>query len=96
MFVGFVTVSLETYFQKLIERVESTDVVQNDGKDKDGFYKPTRTLLLRHLELLKDLHDKPLARDRVRDAWKYVVETVPPEWLIMSAEQRAEMKKILG
>ncbi|MBX3021479.1 MAG: hypothetical protein KF799_07345 [Bdellovibrionales bacterium] len=88
--------SLEAYFTQLLERVESTDDVQNNGKNKDGFYLPTRTLLLRHLNLLKDLHAKPGAKAMLRDAWQFVVEHLPPEWLILNEKQKAEIKKMLS
>ena len=57
--------NLKTYFEKLIEQVDASDI-NNQGKDKSGFFKPTRTVLLRHLNLLKDLHDKPLAKQMVK------------------------------
>lgn len=88
--------ALKAYFDSLLARVESGEEIQNDGKDKDGFYKPTRTLLLRHLQMLRDLHAKPLAKPMLKDAWKFVVETVPPEWLVLSDEQKAELKKMLS
>lgn len=75
--------------------MEQSDEIQNDGKDKNGFYKPTRTLVLRHLNLLKDLHAKPNAREMVRGAWASVVEILPPEWLALSETEKAELKKTL-
>lgn len=87
--------SLEKYFTDLLAKIENSDRVENNGKDENGFYLPTRTLLIRHLNLLKDLHSKPGARAMVRDAWKFVVEHAPPEWLILNPEQKAELKKIL-
>lgn len=86
---------LESYFSRIIEKVESTDVIKNDGKDKNGFYLPTRKLVLRHLGLLRDLHAKPLARAQVKDAWAFVVENVPPEWLVLSEAEKAELSAIL-
>lgn len=85
---------LGEYFQKLIVKVEASDI-QNNGKDENGFYKPTRALLLRHLTLLKDLHGKPLAKPMVRSSWQFVVDNVPPEWLVLSAEQKILLKKML-
>jgi hypothetical protein len=54
--------SLQNYFEKLIQRVEESEEISNAGKDEGGFYKPTRTILLRHLNILKDLHSKPLLK----------------------------------
>lgn len=87
--------SLKDYFTGLIERVESSDEIHNGGTDKDGFYKPRRTVLLQKLNILRDLHAKPLARPMVRDAWKQVVEELPPEWLVLEADDKAELMKIL-
>jgi hypothetical protein len=86
--------SLENYFRKLIQKVEDSDI-SNQGKDKDGFFKPTRTILLRHLQLLKDLHGKPLAKNMTKASWQYVVENVPPEWLVLTSEEKAELKEML-
>lgn len=88
--------SLTQYFQGLIDKVESSETIQNNGKDDNGFYKPTRTLALRHLQMLKDLHAKPGARDMVRVAWEFVVKTLPPEWLTLTNPQKEELKKILA
>ncbi|KHD87858.1 MAG: hypothetical protein OM95_12730 [Bdellovibrio sp. ArHS] len=89
--------SLEKFFQGLIQKVEqSEDVVTNAGKDAEGFYKPTRTILLRHLNLLKDLHGKPLAKPMVLASWKYAVEHLPPEWLVPEPEDRDALKSLLG
>lgn len=88
--------SLDKFFGDLIKRVEESDIVTNAGKDNEGFYKPTRTILLRHLNLLKDLHGKPLAKQMVQASWKYVVEHLPPEWLVPEAGDREELKKILS
>jgi hypothetical protein len=87
--------SLETYFKDLIAKVENSEEITNAGKDAEGFYKPTRTILLRHLNLLKDLHQKPLAKPMLQASWKYVVEQVPPEWLILEGEDKMALKKIL-
>lgn len=86
--------SLENYFKKLIAKVEESDI-SNQGKDKDGFFKPTRTILLRHLNLLKDLHAKPLAKQMTKASWQYVIENIPPEWLILTPEEKTELKKML-
>lgn len=85
---------LKAYFEQLIKKVEASQV-SNQGKDKDGFFKPTRELVLRHLQLLKDLHEKPLARPMVKDSWKFVVEHVPPELLVMTEAQKTALKEIL-
>lgn len=86
--------ALEPYFEALIKRVEESDI-GNNGKDKNGFFKPTRTVILRQLHLLKDLHDKPRGRKMVLDAWKGVVQELPPDWLILNPEQKAELREIL-
>ena len=86
--------SLQDYFVGLIARVEASDI-QNNGTDKDGFYKPTRALLLRHLNVMKDLHGKPLAKPMLKASWKFVVEHLPPDWLVLSESDKAELKKIL-
>lgn len=86
--------NLKDYFTLLIKKVEESDL-SNQGKDKDGFFKPTRELVLRHLTLLRDLHTKPLAKAMLKDSWKFVVEHVPPEWLILTPEQKQEIKKML-
>ena len=87
--------SLENYFKDLISKVENSDEITNAGKDAEGFYKPTRTILLRHLNLMKDLHQKPLAKPMLKASWKYIVEMVPPEWLVLEGDEKAELKKIL-
>ncbi len=87
--------SLSHYFSNLIDRVEASEEITNSGKDENGFYKPTRTVLLRNLQLLKDLHAKPLAHKMVKAAWEAVVKDLPPEWLILSDEDKQELKKIL-
>ena len=89
------TMDLLDYFSSLLSRVEASPEIQNNGKDDNGFYLPTRTLLLRHLNLLKDLHAKPGAQAMVRDSWSFVVQHLPPEWLVLSETQRLEMKRIL-
>ncbi|MBC7370398.1 MAG: hypothetical protein H7326_02470 [Bdellovibrionaceae bacterium] len=87
--------SLEKYFIDLINKVENSDEITNAGKDAEGFYKPKRTILLRHLNLMKDLHQKPLAKPMLKASWKYIVEMVPPEWLVLDGEEKTELKKIL-
>ena len=87
--------SLDQYFSKLIQQVEGSELVTNQGKDQNGFFKPTRTIVLRHLKMLKDLHQKPLAKPMLREAWKVVVESLPPEMLVMSEDEKAALKKIL-
>jgi hypothetical protein len=87
--------SLDEYFNSLIAKVESSDI-QNDGKDENGFYKPTRALLLRHLTLLRDLHSKPLAQPMLRASWSNVVKHMPPEWLVLTETQKNDLKKMLG
>ncbi len=88
--------SLTDYFTRLIRRVEESDEIHNGGKDKDGFYKPTRNVILQKLNLLRDLHAKPLARPMVRDAWKEVVEELPAEWLVLTDTEKDELRKILS
>lgn len=87
---------LTDYFKKLLERVESTDDVSNAGKDKDGFYFPTRSALLQKLNMLKDLNANERARPMLRSAWEFVVETLPPEWLVMTTAEKTALKKMLG
>jgi hypothetical protein len=87
--------SLDTYFTSLIERLEASEI-QNNGKDKGGFFEPTRAMLLQRLSLLRDLHGKPQAKPMLKTAWQYVVEHAPPEWLVLSEEDKKELKKILG
>ena len=91
--------NLTGYFSHLIERVESSDI-QNNGKDDDGFFKPTRAVLLQRLHLLRDLHvnvqKSAHAKTMVRSAWKYIVENLPPEWLVLDQNQRQLLKKILA
>ena len=86
--------SLENYFTALIDRVEASDM-QNNGTDKNGFFKPTRVVILRHLHLLKDLHKKPNAKPMLQASWKYVVENLPLEWLVISDEDKKELSSIL-
>jgi hypothetical protein len=88
--------TLKDYFTSLIQKVESSDAIHNGGKDESGFYKPTRTIILQKLNLLRDLHAKPLARPMVRDAWKEVVNALPPEWLILEEPLRSELRAIVA
>jgi len=88
--------SLTPYFEKLLARVEQAPEISNAGKDKDGFYFPTRSALLQKLNMLKDLNQNVRAKPMLKAAWQYVVETVPPEWLVMSAEEKSELKKMLA
>ncbi|WP_413586792.1 hypothetical protein [Bdellovibrio sp. HCB274] len=88
--------SLEQFFTDLIKKAENSEEITNAGKDEGGFYKPTRTILLRHLQLLKDLHQKPLAKPMLRQSWEYVTEHVPAEWLVPTDKSdREELKKML-
>lgn len=87
--------TLEQYFSELIAKVESSEVVTNQGKDKDGFFQPTREVLLQKLNMMRDLHAKPLAKPMLKSAWAFVVENLPPEMLILGAEEKAQLKKIL-
>ena len=88
--------SLDQYFRNLIERVENSDEIHNGGKDKDGFYKPTKTIVLRNLNLLKDLHAKPAAAPMVKAAWEVIIKELPSEWLVLSNEEKTELKRILA
>lgn len=88
--------SLDNYFSSLIKRVEESEEIHNGGKDDNGFYKPTRSLLLRNLNLLKDLHTKPGAKAMVQKAWEQVSSDLPSEWLVLKADEKAELKKILS
>ena len=87
--------TLEQYFSELIAKVEASEAITNQGKDKDGFFQPTREVLLQKLNMLRDLHAKPLARPMLKTAWAFVVENLPPEMLILGAEEKAQLKKIL-
>lgn len=86
--------NLHSYFSRLIEQVENSEM-SNQGKDENGFFKPTRAIVLRNLNLLRDLHDKPRARQMVQTAWKIVVKELPPEWLILTEDLRKELQNIL-
>ncbi|MES2856640.1 MAG: hypothetical protein V4692_12290 [Bdellovibrionota bacterium] len=86
---------LTKYFDHLLQKVEASDI-DNGGKDDNGFYRPTRSILIQKLNMLKDLHASPGAKPMLKDAWKVVTETLPPEWLVLSDEDKAEMKRILS
>ena len=87
--------TLDEYFSGLIDRLEQSDI-GNNGKDKDGFFMPKRAVLLQKLSLLRDLHAKPGAKQMVRDAWQFVSETLPPDWLVLDPDAKAELEKVLG
>jgi hypothetical protein len=87
--------TLDDYFSSLIEQVQASDKITNQGKDKEGFFLPTREVLLRNLNMLKDLHAKPLAKPMLRSAWAFVVENMPPEMLVLDPEQKVLLKKML-
>lgn len=87
---------LKGYFTRLIERVENSEEIHNGGTDENGFYKPTKTVLLQKLSLLRDLHAKPLARPMVKDAWREVVKLLPPEWLVLDVAAKAELLNIIS
>lgn len=87
--------SLTNYFQTLIDKVEASDEITNAGKDKDGFFSPTRTILLTHLHKLRDLHAKPFAKPMLKDSWEFITEHLPPEWLVLNQDEKAELKAML-
>ena len=87
--------ALDAYFADLLQKIDASDI-QNNGKDDNGFYKPTRELLIRHVTLLKDLHAKPLARPMVKSSWAFVVANAPPEWLILNPDDKAALREMLG
>jgi hypothetical protein len=87
---------LTHYFANLLKRVEDSGEISNAGKDKDGFYFPTRSALIQKLNMLKDLNENPRAKAMLIPAWEYVVETVPPEWLVMNATEKAALRKMLS
>lgn len=86
---------LEDYFQALIKRVEEVEI-EYRNKDKDGFFEPTRVILLQKLQMLKDLYPNQNARPMLKKAWQYVVANLPPEWLVLNDEEKVELKKILS
>lgn len=86
---------LDQFFADLIHKVENSEEITNQGKDGSGFYKPTRTIVLRHLNLLKDLHTKPRAKEMLRASWTAIVEILPAEWLILSKEDGEALREIL-
>ena len=71
------------------------ELIANAGKDAEGFYKPIRTILLRHLQLLKDLHEKPLAKPQLKASWREVVQHLPPEDLLPPVEVQDQLKRML-
>ena len=87
--------SLKTYFEALLQKVEASEVITNAGKDDNGFYKPKRTILIRHLNLLIDLHDKPRAKEMVKKSWETVQAEVPLEWLVLNESEKTALKEIL-
>lgn len=87
---------LTTYFANLLERVEASPEISNAGKDKDGFYFPTRSALIQKLNMLKDLNQNARAKPMLKSAWGYVVEILPPEWLILTADEKSAIKKMLN
>ena len=87
--------SLDHYFDSLIKKVETSEL-DNQGKDDKGFFLPTRKVLLENLQMLKDLHAKPMAKPMLQTAWKFVTEHLPSEWLILSEKEKTELRKILG
>ncbi len=88
--------TLEKYFSDLIAKVEGSSDITNQGKNKDGFFLPTRSVLLKHLNVLKDLHAKPLAKPMVKDAWSFVVENLPPEMLVLSPVLIIQIRAMLS
>lgn len=86
---------LESYFNSLLKKIEESDI-GNNGKDEGGFFKPTRTLLVRHVTLLRDLHKKPNAKPMLKSSWQFIVENAPPEWLVLSPEQKSQLTEILN
>jgi hypothetical protein len=88
--------ALASYFDSLIKRVESSDAISNQGKDRDGFFLPTRSVLLQKLNMLRDLYDRPAAKPMLKGAWAYVVEHLPPEWLVLEKDQQDELKQLLS
>lgn len=87
--------SLTEFFNSLIAKVEASEEITNAGKDEGGFYRPTRTIILRNLTMMRDLHAKPLAKPMLKGAWASLSKDLPAEWLIPSASDAAELKKIL-
>lgn len=87
--------SLDTYFNSLIQKVEASDL-NNQGTDDQGFFLPTRTAVLQNLRMLKDLHGKPMAKPMLKTAWKFVSENLPSEWLILTEDEKTELRKILS
>jgi hypothetical protein len=90
-----VAMKLEEYFTSLIDRLEESEI-GNNGKDKDGFFMPKRAVLLQKLSLLRDLYANPGAKPMVQDAWRFVSENLPAEWLVLDSRAKAELKKVLA
>lgn len=88
--------ALDKFFQDLINKVEAAPEISNQSTDKNGFYKPRKTIVLRHLHLLRDLHAKPMAKEMLKSSWRSIAEELPPEWLIPDPEDRETLKKILS
>lgn len=89
--------SLRSFFEELARKVEASEVVSNLGRDEQGFFKPKKTVVLRHLNLLRDLHEKPRARPMLKASWEAVVAELPPEWLIIASDNdRRRWREILG
>lgn len=87
--------ALTQYFTELLEKVEASDL-DNQGKDENGFFRPTRSIVIQKLNILKDLHASPGAKPMVKDAWKVVTEVLPAEWLVLDDKDKAELKRILS
>ncbi len=87
--------ALSQYFSQLLAKVEASDL-DNAGKDDNGFFRPTRSIVIQKLNILKDLHASPGAKPMVKDAWKTVTEILPAEWLVLEDEDKAELKRILS
>ena len=85
---------LKNYFQNLLNRLEHSEI-QNNGKDRNGFFEPTRDMLFQRLSILRDLHGKENAKPMVKTAWDYVVAHVPPDWLVLTEDEKQALKKIL-
>jgi hypothetical protein len=86
---------LTQYFDHLLQQVETSDI-GNGGKDANGFFRPNRSILIQKLNILKDLHASPGAKPMVQDAWKFVTEMLPPEWLVLEPSDKEELKRILS
>lgn len=87
--------SLKPYFENLLKQLEESDI-GNNGKDPNGFFEPTRDVLFQKLSMLRDLHENPGAKAMLKDAWKYVTSHVPPDWLILTPEEKGALRKMLS